>query len=269
MPVGLEGLLMTDKTIPAFVLRSARVGGCVLVACLALAFSAPLAGAQETVFAPVNLYHTEKVYDEASGEYVDFINVNDYVKVVLHYEPVGNRFQYTYVVTNHSTSSLPLWRFFFTSVEVSDLTTFGDEDWQPSAASGWGHKGPQNTFIYGVPYITPHDVWVGPGPDDYVTGSQLRWETFDNSVALYPGTPEVPAVSIGFGFTSTYDISRVGDAEDIANAYLVSAYTNDGADLLYGPDPNPSPGGGQVPEWSSVMLGLVGLGGMSRRFRRR
>jgi len=166
-------------------------------------------------------------------------------------------FQYTYVVTNHSSSNSPLWRFFFTSAEVSDLDTFAS--WQPPAGSGWGHWGPQGIFIYGEPLIINHDVW-DPDLGEFVTGSQFRWDASTTNVALAPGA------SGNFGFTSTYDISQV--AEDISTAYIVAAYTN-GADLLYGPDPSASSGGGQVPEWSPIVLGVIGFGGMSWRFRRR
>jgi hypothetical protein len=243
--VDLEGLLMTDRTILAVVLRYARAWAFVCCfACLAFAFSAPYAVAGETVFPAILLY---------PGYYAP----NDYVEVVLHYQPVVGGFQYTYVVTNHSSSNAKLSRFFFTSAEVSDLNTFGD--WQPPAESGWGHWGPQGMFIYGVPFITNHEVW-DPDAGKFITGSQFRWDASNLGVALAPGA------SANFGFTSTYDISQV--AADIANAYVVAAYSN-GADLLYGPDPNASPSGGQVPEWSSIMLGLIGLGGMGLRFRRR
>jgi hypothetical protein len=251
---GLEGLLMTDRTNLAFVLRSVRVGALVCIACLTLALSASLVLAQGTEV---------KLYNE--------LDTTGYVGVELYYVPISTgpfagAFQYTYKVTNHSgLSGYKLDRFLYTCLGVSDPNTAflpaGDPIWITEPK--WGYWYAQ--FFYGEPKVT---TLVENG----VPAVELMWKAADDAPFVYSdavvGHNPAWVHSASFGFTSPFAISGA-DPLDLGTAYVGGAYSN-GKDLLYGPyDPNGSPGGGQVPEWSPIMLGLIGFGGMGWRFRRR
>lgn len=235
---------MKDKTILAFVLR------CVLLGCLALALTASVALADPSD--PVFLY---------PGYY----DANDYVKVVLHYAPDGDNFSYMYEVTNHSRSKAVISSFYFSSIEVTEVRAFWG--WAPSVVSpnvlvGWGNIVDDHYTDY-YPAVYPHNVPDRVGK--LFPGVQIRWDAQEGGGLHVDQT-------VTFGFISYYAISApVGDDPATANAGVVTtvgSYSNN-QDRLYGPDPGLSPGGGSVPEWSSIVLGLIGFGGMGWRLRRR
>ncbi len=233
---------MRSKTGLTAVLQPVGTTVFVLTVCFALAVLAPCALADETIF--------PAVYLKNGGDQTG------YVEVVLHYTPLENgEYSYIYWVTNLSGfAGAELSTFYFTSVEVSDVSSFHDPWAQPD---GWGHYAGMQ-FVPDVPDIYTHSV-SDPTTGDDVVGVQFRWDASSGTGLDYN--------EVGlFGFVSPYAYSEL--PIDPASAYVLSAYSNN-TERLYGPAPASAQGKQGVPEWSSVMLALMGIGGVGLRFRRR
>lgn len=221
----------------------------------------PVAGADTSTrwFAPILL----KTLPSADGAGNSYGNI----EVVLQVSPASKPgpFEYIYWVTNYTTAEMS--DFYFTCVGIDDLSTFLPDGYevldgtrQGSGTSitfdrgdnitGWGNM---RTGDESAPYVRLASYYL-PGTDTLVSSAKMRWSVLDNGVGLAPGE------SIGFSFTSTYPPATV--AKELASGLATRMFN--GEVYAYGPEPEP-----QIPEWSSVLLGLSGvgvLGATKRRF---
>jgi hypothetical protein len=194
------------------------------------------------------------------------------IEVVLQVSPASKPgpFEYVYWVTNNTTAAMS--DFYFTCVGVDDINPpwFLPDGYQVldgvrvagsggvtytrgSDVAGWGNI---RTGQQTIPYIRLANYYV-PGTGEVVSSAKIRWSALGSSLGLPAGG------SIGFSFTSDYLPGT--NPKDVASGLAIRMFN--GEVYSYGPEPE-SP---VVPEWSSLLLGMSGLGcigAFRRRFRR-
>lgn len=233
-----------------------------VVCCLTL--SSAWADTSTRWYAPI-LLKTTPGADGAGNPYGN-------IEVVLQVTPATKPgpFEYVYWVTNNTTAAMS--DFYFTCVGVDDINPpwFLPDGYQVLDGTrvvvngvvtfnrgpdvgGWGNI---RTGEQTVPYIRLANYYV-PGTGEVVSSAKLRWSALTGCSGLSPGG------SIGFSFTSEYLPSTV--AKDLASGLAIRMFN--GEVYAYGPAPEAP----VVPEWSSVVLAMSGLGCLAtlrRRFRK-
>ncbi len=194
------------------------------------------------------------------------------IEVVLQVTPSTKPgpFEYIYWVTNNTAAAMS--DFYFTCVGVDDINPpwFLPDGYEVVDGTrvvdggvvtfdrgpdmtGWGNI---RTDEEPIPYIRIANYYV-PGTGEVVSSAKLRWSALGDCGGLGAGD------SMGFSFTSDYLPSTV--AKDLASGLAIRMFN--GEVYAYGPAPE-SP---VVPECSSVLLAMSGLGCIGvlrRRFRR-
>lgn|GEM_PF-1771686 len=249
--------VITSKTRRKVILKTLLACALAMLICT-LASSAYAGGTTTHWFAPVML----------TGSSIDATGpIGSFEAVLGVTSSAGSGpFQYTYWITNNGAAAMS--DFFFTCFGVKDLQSFtnfmplsgtrmvsstGQVYFIPgSELQDWGHYDvTANNMQVAVPgsprewYHTSYDEYLQKEVND---GCEFNWMALDSG--LTSGN------SIGFAFTSIYGPSDV--ASDIASTTAIRSYNGD----VYGPDSTSSSDIPPVPEWSSVLLAMSGLGGI-------